>query len=95
MDPVAERFEKLAKFREKLIALGLPHQDIKVFGMARLNIHVITLSRGTAERWVHALATILPGCAPTMVEASWKAKENKGTVLLPTMRHGWLVGVIA
>lgn len=95
MDAIAERFEKLKEFREKLESLDLPRVDIKVFGAVRVNVHITTLSRGAAEKWAHALCTVFPGSSPSVRPTQWEAKKNRGTCLLPTMRQGWFVGLIA
>ena len=68
---------------ERLVeALGLPYHTIKVFGAIRLNIHVETRGRKTADRWRHALRKF---CARvTAVETIKYNQVNEGTTLRPS-----------
>ena len=77
----------------KLAQLGIPSESIKVFGRARCNIHIICVSRSTAQRWAHVLHTISGGARVTVTGHAWEAKTQHGTCLRPTMRHGYLIAV--
>ena len=77
----------------KLAALRIPSESIKVFGRARCNIHIVCVSRSTAQRWAHVLHTVSGGARVSVTDHAWEAKEQRGTCLRPTMRSGHLVAV--
>lgn len=88
--------EQIAAFEAKLRELKIPAEEIKVFGAVRCNIHIKCLSESAATKWLTALRAIFPRAYTLSArETAWEAKENKGTCLIPTMRHGWHVGLIA
>lgn len=89
-----DRYQKNATMEAKLKEAGLPFETVKVFGVARVNVHVTCVSVNTANKWVSMLTRVL-GKAPSVTETVWRAAENKGTCLLPTRRHGFLVAVSA
>lgn len=75
----------------KLASLGFGFESLKVFGTIRQNVHVVCISRNTADKWAMTLATIFKGGKITCTPTTWEAAENKNTTLRPTMRKGWLV----
>lgn len=79
--------------QSKLAEAGIPHESIKVFGVIRQNVHVICLSRDTAQKWSHLLGSLFPASKVACVSHMWNAVENKGTQMRPTKRRGWLVAV--
>ena len=82
-----------AAMQSKLAQAGIPHESIKVFGIIRQNVHVICLSRETAQKWSHLLGSLFPASKVACVSHMWNAVENKGTSMRPTKRSGWLVAV--
>ena len=85
----------LTEIQAKLDALPLGKESIKVFGATRCNMHVVCVSRATANKWVTILNTIFKSARVYCGPHTWNAKENKGTCLLPTKRVGYLVTVSA
>jgi hypothetical protein len=83
------------EFRAKLLELGIPAHNVKVFGAIRTNVHVLCIGRDTATRWVCALSKIFPGARVTTCATSWNAATNRGTCLRPTQVRGFLIGVAA
>ena len=83
-----------AQMQSKLADAGLPFESLKVFGVIRCNVHVVCVSRDTAQKWVSLLAQVF-GAKPSMTRHSWAAKHNQNTCLKPTRRNGWLVGVMS
>lgn len=88
-------FELNAAMQSKLARAGIPNESIKVFGVIRQNVHVVCLSRDTADKWAHLLASVFRGAKVACVAHQWDAVENKGTQMRPTKRNGWLVAVAA
>lgn len=87
--------ETLSNFSETLKKLRIPAHEIKVFGVARINVHVHTLSMGAAHKWAMALRKVGgPGATVSLSETLVPAKKNKGTCLRPTMRRMYFVGAI-
>ena len=82
-----------ARMESKLKAAGLASESIKVFGTSATCVHIRCIGRDTANRWAALLAQVF-GKAPTVAASSWEAAENRGTVLKPTMRRGYLVALI-
>jgi hypothetical protein len=82
-----------AQMEAKLAELGLGAESIKVFGAIRTNVHVVCVSRETADKWAMALAQIF-AARPTVVPTIWKAATNKERRLFP-VRKGFLVAVAA
>ena len=82
------------KIKEKLEELNICHEQIDVFGAARLNIHVACKSRDTADNWIVALSSAFKGAKIGVVKTSWEAKHNKGTCLLPTRIEGYRVHIV-
>lgn len=80
--------------RDKLAQLGIAHEEITVFGAERLNVHIVCVAHDTARRWLTVLNRIFPNGKIACVKHSWPAKQNKGTNLCPTIRDGYLIGVI-
>jgi hypothetical protein len=80
--------ELAKKMQAKLEGLGLPYKEIKVFGS---QIHITSHCRDTAERWASLLSKFAKVYCPAK-ESLQEAKENKGTVLRPTMVKVWLTG---
>lgn len=87
--------EQQEVFRAKLLELGLPAHDVKVFGVIRTNVHVLCRGRETAKQWANALAKVFPGAQVKSVSTVWRAKHNQGTSLRPTQIRGFLVAVAA
>lgn len=73
---------------------GIGYEEIKVFGVIRCNVHVVCVSRDTAQKWVLLLQQGFKGAKISMGQHVWNAKENKNTVLKPTVRKGFLIGMI-
>jgi hypothetical protein len=94
-DPIAARFEALARMKTALATVGLPFDDLRVFGQARCNVHVRCLGRTTAEKWAAVLRATFAGAQVRVAPHVWNAAQNKGTCLLPTKRVGYLVTVAA
>lgn len=90
-----DRTALLAAMQERFASLGLGYESLKVFGVLRINVHVICVSRTTAQQWVRALSAVFPGVKIACVPHVWAAVENKGTCLNQTMRRGFLIGVAA
>lgn len=88
-----DRAAMLAAMRQKFEGLGLPYHELKVFGAIRCNVHVVTLSSATAEKWRTVLRKVFPHAAVAVVPTRWHAVKNVGTNLRPTMRDGYLVAV--
>jgi hypothetical protein len=91
---MSNRHELNAAMQAKLAQAGVPFEDIKVFGVIRVNVHVVCVSADTASKWVHLLHRVF-GKSPTVSQTIWNAVQNKGTCLKPTMRRGHLVSLIA
>ena len=71
--------------------LRLPCHSLKVFGRARLNVHVICKSRNSADKWALALSQIEPSrkisCTKTLIErVAFKADAQNQNAM-----PGWLV----
>lgn len=66
-----------------------------MFGAIRTNVHIVCISRDTAQKWASALTRIFQGAKVQCVQHVIYAKVNKGTNLRPTTRKGWLVAVAA
>jgi len=81
------------KMLETLKKAGLGYEDIKVFGAIRCNVHVVCVSRDTADKWAMLLAGVFKGSKVALVSHVWNAVEQKGTCLKPTMRKGFLIAV--
>jgi hypothetical protein len=84
-----------AEFRAKLLQLGIPAHDVKVFGTIRTNVHVLCIGRDTATHWVRALHQVFPGALVATSTTSWDAATNRGTCLRPTKVQGFFVSVAA
>lgn len=82
-----------AEMEAKLKETGLGFEKINVFGAVRLNIHVTCMSLMTANKWVQVLSKVA-GKPATLTKHTWNAQIQKGTVLLPTLRHGYLIAVV-
>lgn len=80
-----------AQMQSKFINAGIPFNSIRVFGVIRCNVHVVCVSRATADKWAQLLAQVF-STTPTITGHVWDAEENRGTCLRPTKRSGWLVG---
>lgn len=87
------RAELNAEMEAKLKEAGIPFETVQVFGAIRINVHVTCVSVATANKWVHMLTKVF-GKSPSVAKHSWYAKEQKGTCLLPTMRNGYLIGLV-
>lgn len=79
------------RFEAELKKLPFGYESMTVFGTIRLNVHITCISEATARKWALALAKL---GKVSMVPTVWNAKENKGSSLLPTMRKGYLIGLI-
>lgn len=83
--------------KERLTALlkklGIAANEIRVFGAAQLNVHVICKGRTTADKWALALSTIEPGrkitCTPQRIER----RQFKADARNQTHVRGWLVAL--
>lgn len=93
-DAISKHFEHLKAMEEKFKSLGLAHESVKVFGMARLNVHVVCVGRETARKWAQALQKATNATRVSVVSHMWDAVENKGTCLLPTKRKGYLIAAV-
>lgn len=82
------------QMHSKLISAGLTFSSIRVFGAIRCNVHVVCVSRETADKWALLLAQVF-NAEPSVTSHVWNAEENHGTSLRPTKRNGWLVAVAA
>ncbi len=82
------------QIRAKLTTLDLGSESIQVFGRLRLNVHVICVSIETARKWAAVLSK-MTGARASLVAHSWNAEANRGTSMLPTKRHGYLIAVAA
>lgn len=89
-----ERAELNQALQAQLEKAGIGYEEIKVFGAIRCNVHVICVSRETAQKWVLLLQQGFKGAKIGMGQHVWHAKQNKNTVLKPTIRKGFLVGMI-
>ena len=87
------QFQINAAMQSKLAKAGIPHESIKVFGVIKQNVHVVCLSRDTADKWAQLLNSVFKGAKVACVAHQWDAVENKGTQMRPTKRKGWLVAV--
>lgn len=87
--------EQKQEFTAKLQQAGLPYESLNVFGAIRCNVHVITISRETAQKWAQLLTDVFSGAKVGVAKTCWNAVENNGTCLCPTMRKGFLVSVAA
>jgi len=83
------------RIAELLSRAGIPHEEIKVFGSVRCNVHVRCIGLESAAKWAALFRAVFPAGRINTVESVWPAKKNRGTVLRPTVRSGYLVGVIA
>ena len=86
-------FEINAAMQSKLAQAGIPHESVKVFGVIKQNVHIVCLSRDTADKWAQLLSRVLRCAKVACVAHQWDAVENKGTQMRPTKRKGWLVAV--
>jgi hypothetical protein len=78
------------KFRATLEKLPYGYLEMNVFGTLRLNIHIICEGKKTADQWHMALNRFC-----SFVRTSEHViynKENRGTILCPTIRKGYLIG---
>ena len=91
---MTDRAQILAAMQKRLETAGLGFESLKVFGAIRINVHVVCVSRETAEKWGRLLAQALHA-KPTIVPTTWDAAENKGTNLRPTKRAGYLIAIAA
>jgi len=82
-----------AAMKNKLAEAGIGYEEISVFGTIRCNVHIKCLSRVTADKWASLLSQVFKGERVTIIETVWDAKGNKGTCLLPTKRHVFLIAV--
>jgi hypothetical protein len=89
-----DREELNREMQAKLEKVGLPFEQVKVFGSVRCDVHVKCISRDTAEKWFGELAKVF-GTKPALVPHIWDAARNNGTVMCPTVRKGFLIAVIA
>jgi hypothetical protein len=89
-----ERSELNQAIQTQLEKSGIGFEEIKVFGVLRCNVHVVCMSRETAQKWVSLLQQGFKGAKVTMSQHVFNAKQNKNTVLKPTVRKGFLVGMI-
>lgn len=78
---------------DKLAQIGIPCDELIVFGAIRQNVHVVCLSLDAATKWVALLGSVYKGARVQCVKHTWNASANSGTFLRPTMRTGWLVAV--
>lgn len=82
-----------AKMKEKLETVGIPKESIDVFGSIRCNVHVKCKSHDSARKWADLLGKLFIGSKVYVGKTAWYAKENKGTVLKPSMIKGYMVAV--
>lgn len=85
--------ERIATMKTKLESLGIGYETLKVYGTIGCNVIITCKSMKTAQKWQSILMTIFAGAKVSLVPTIWEAKENKGTVLRPTMIDGYLIGV--
>lgn len=88
------RSELNQALQAQLEKAGLGFEEIKVFGVIRCNVHIVCVSRETAQKWVLLLQQGFKGAKVSMGMHVWHAKQNKNTVLKPTVRKGFLIGMI-
>lgn len=82
-----------AAMKAKFETVGLGFESINVFGAIRCNVHVKCVSRDTAGKWAALLFQVFQGVKVSVTATVWDAVDNKGTNLLPTKRHGFLIAV--
>lgn len=85
----------LEEMQEKLAAVSLGRESIKVFGVIRCNVHIVCVSHDTANKWASLLSSIFKDSRVHVGKHQWDAAKNNGTCLLPTKRRGYLVAVAA
>ena len=84
--------KQLNRFTELVKSIPIPSKKINVFGGVQCYINVTCESLETAEKWSLALGKF---CRTVRVIESYDtAKENKNTVLLPTVIKVYRVGGI-
>jgi len=87
------RMTSQAQFEQKLRAVGLPFEQLRVFGTIRVNVHVITIGEDTARKWASLLAKIFPDVRVRMVPTVIYNQVNTNTCLKPSTHGGWLIAV--
>ena len=87
--------EDIENMEKGLKKVGLPFENIKVFGVIKINVHILCLGEATARKWASLLSKIFPGAKINTVKHMWNAKKNNKSVMFPSMRKGYLIGVIA
>lgn len=83
-----------AKLKALLEQVGIPYDDIMVFGPTRTYVHVRCVGKSTAQEWADLLKSLFPEVRVSVVQTAWEARENRGSCLRPTMRKGWLVSLM-
>lgn len=87
------RSELLAGMQKRLETAGIPFESVKVFGAIRCNVHVVCLGKDTANKWAILLGQVFRGSKVYVGDHEWRAVGNKGTVLRPTKRKGYIIAV--
>lgn len=82
-----------SRFAALLARLGIPADQITVFGASRINVHVTCKSRTTADKWAMALATIEPGREISCVRHMIERKKFKPDARNQSHVNGWLVAL--
>ena len=83
------------QIQAKLEQAGIGFESIRVFGAARCNVHILCVSRDTADKWAILLNKVFTGSTAKVVSTAWDAAENKGTCLNHTVCKGYLIGIAA
>lgn len=84
----------LLKMRKKLESAGLGYEKIQVFGAIKCNVHVVCVSKNTAEKWVRFLAAAFNGAKISLNKTVWPAAKNTGGNLTPDLRSGYLITAV-
>jgi hypothetical protein len=83
---------QITRFSELVNSIPIPSKKINVFGGIQCYIHVTCESLETAEKWALALGKF---CRTVRImEAYDTAKENKNTVLRPSVIKVYKIGGI-
>lgn len=84
--------EQKLRMETLLKALEIPYKSMNILGAVNCNIHIECIGQDTAEKWNSVLHKF---CSRVkVVERFVHNKENKGTVLLPTVHKVFLIGAV-
>jgi len=83
---------KKDKLREVLVATGIKHEKIHIFGSNQCHIHVTCKELNESVSWALALAEIAQ-TNPAVARTSWPSYGVKNSLIDPVQIHGYLVAV--